>query len=26
MVDRFIVQWPDLLQDRRRGEYHGILV
>ncbi|KAH9961596.1 oligosaccharide biosynthesis protein Alg14-like protein [Russula dissimulans] len=26
MVDRFIVQWPDLLQDRARGEYHGILV
>ncbi|KAF9465069.1 glycosyltransferase family 1 protein [Collybia nuda] len=25
-VDRFIVQWPQLLQDRSRGEYHNWLV
>jgi len=25
-VDRFIVQWPDLLKDRGRGECHGWLV
>ncbi|KAI9449794.1 glycosyltransferase family 1 protein [Lactarius psammicola] len=26
IVDRFIVQWPDLLQDDGRGECHGWLV
>ncbi|KAF8070498.1 glycosyltransferase family 1 protein [Lyophyllum atratum] len=26
LVDRFLVQWPQLLQDKRRGEYHGWLV
>jgi len=25
-VDRFVVQWPDLLQDGGRGECHGWLV
>ncbi|KAI0000359.1 oligosaccharide biosynthesis protein Alg14 like-domain-containing protein [Russula vinacea] len=26
IVDRFVVQWPNLLQDRGRGECHGWLV
>jgi len=26
IVDRFVVQWPDLLQDGGRGECHGWLV
>ncbi|TFK44753.1 glycosyltransferase family 1 protein [Crucibulum laeve] len=26
LVDKFIVQWPQLLQDRGRGECHGLLV
>lgn len=25
-VDRFVVQWPELLRDHGRGEYHGWLV
>ncbi|KAI0329724.1 oligosaccharide biosynthesis protein Alg14 like protein, partial [Cubamyces sp. BRFM 1775] len=26
LVDRFVVQWPDLLKDGKRGEYRGWLV
>ncbi|KAJ3928256.1 MAG: glycosyltransferase family 1 protein [Lentinula lateritia] len=26
LVDRFVVQWPQLLQDGKRGEYHGWLI
>ncbi|THU95652.1 glycosyltransferase family 1 protein [Dendrothele bispora CBS 962.96] len=26
LVDRFIVQWPQVLDDGKRGEYHGWLV
>ncbi|KAI9060280.1 glycosyltransferase family 1 protein [Trametes sanguinea] len=26
IVDRFVVQWPKILQDGKRGEYHGWLI